>query len=162
MGEKINATLNGKVVSPSEKQFSLSANSNDKKIAEALLKVVTSEENGFKVVKSNGTVSIPDEKTEAEFHADFRSKEGEIKYEIPTDFQEVDIKLMDMTTLPNMSQSQRYDQSKTMIAGVSAAAIIGTVGYISLQGYSQEARNAALRSKEITDERSRILREIQT
>lgn len=143
MMQKIQANLAGKVVSPAEKQFSFECTAGDKKIADALLKVTSSQENGFKVVRSKGTVSVPDQKTEVEFNSDFRSKEGWITYEIPKNFQETDIGITDMTMVPNLCPNVRYDNKQVWMIGGASAIIATGIGYYSFQKYMQAATMGA-------------------
>lgn len=143
MMQKIQANLVGKTVSPAEKQFSFECTAGDKKIADALLKVTSSQENGFKVAQSKGTVSVPDQKTEVEFNSDFRSKEGWITYEIPKNFQETDIKLADMTMVPNLYPNIQYSNKQVMMIGGASAAMAVGFGFYSFQKYMQAATMGA-------------------
>lgn len=75
-------------------------------------------------------------------------KEWGAEYMIPESIQELDISVMEMMTLPNISSLKSMEMNKQtyIIAWVTGWAVLGTVAFISLQWYSQEAKNSKIYS----------------
>lgn len=75
-------------------------------------------------------------------------QEGKAEYKIPTNVEELDISVMEIMNLPNISslKSTEINTQTYIIVWVTGWAVLGTVAFISLQWYSQDAKNSKITS----------------
>ena len=99
-----------------------------------------------KKITSSWNFKSEEEKIEANYNFEFDYKKWEAKYELPKEFKEIDIKLLEMNVLPNFEEILKVDKMAWSAVVITWLTTAGTISYISMQGYSNEAKNAKVSS----------------
>jgi len=100
-------------------------------------------------ITSNWKIKSEKENSEANYSFEHSYKFWDVKYELPKDYKEVDVKISENIILPNLEQFWNYKNiwwPEIAIVAVTWWAIAWTVWYISLQWYSNEAKNTKVLS----------------
>ncbi len=117
-----------------------------KDIFEAILDLSAWKENGYNNIKANLFMNDIQNKHDINLDLNVDYKKGKAKYKLPKEFNEIDISIDEVYPLPNLFEL--WEVSKEEILAWTAAAWAGwAIAYISLQWYSEDARN----SKRISD-----------
>lgn len=123
-------------------------NSNYNEMINFNLNIKSSQKNWFEVKDLVWRLEVQSEKISADFNLKYSYKNGWVEYKIPTNFKEIDIKLTEMMTLPNMNlKVSEFNKEEVVLAWTTIAWLWWTIAFISLQWYSKDARN----SKVISD-----------
>lgn len=103
----------------------------------------TWEKEGDKISTFEATLEVPSEKINAELKTEKIEKKPIKKYKIPEKFENIKINISEIITLPNFHQVWKVSGPEVAVVWTTLWAIWGTVAYISLQWYEQEARNSS-------------------
>jgi hypothetical protein len=102
----------------------------------------TWEKEWSKISTFEAVLEIPSEKINAELKTEQIEKKPVKKYNIPEKVEKIKINISQIMTLPNFHQIWKASAPEIAVIWTTLWAVWGTVAYISLQWYEQEARNS--------------------
>ncbi len=149
---KIKIKAKGEKISDKETKITVVWKEKDKEKLNVNISRITWEKEGFKTCELKWKILVTDDKKELNFNLNSSYKKGWVKYEIPKDFEEINIKLMEISTLPDLNMGARFKEmginnpKYVVLWAITGGAILWTVWFISMQGYSNDAKNAKIQS----------------
>ncbi len=124
--------------------YSLDITESWKKALAINLSSTKSKENNFDVTNLDWKIELENDLT-ANFNVKLSLQKWAATYSIPTNFEEVEVGLNEMINIPNFNIGSTYNNLSTnqkVMLTWTAWWIVWTVAFISLQWYSQDAKNS--------------------
>jgi hypothetical protein len=146
-GEKIEIHVNAEKENENLVNYTAYWRGDKEKIFDFKAHKNTGEKEGNKIATFEATLEVPSEKINAELKTEKIEKKPVKTYKIPEKFENIEINISQIMTLPNFHQVWKISGPEVAVIWTTLWAIWGTVAYISLQWYQQEAKN----SRKISD-----------
>lgn len=108
-------------------------------IFKGFLNLKSSIEDGFTVLNAKADIEFPTQKIKATYNLKMSSKEWKAEYKIPTEYIEIDTNLLEVSALPNVYLLANFNHGYALVWWITAIWVWATIGFISLQEYSNNA-----------------------
>ncbi|MCP4522752.1 MAG: hypothetical protein GY828_00875, partial [Candidatus Gracilibacteria bacterium] len=105
------------------------------------LEIIAKKVSENNVITLEGNIDIVSENVNISFDTKVTEKEPTKTYTIPTNVQDIEVTFAEIMTLPSFHQVGYFSKPEVLIVTVTAGSVLGTVAYISLTGYAQDAKN---------------------